>query len=121
MNDKKEQFREQIANSFVNVLNQQELNWMKGWNAPALSSPYNGVTNYKYKGINLFSLALVAMTNNYDDPRYYTFNQIADEKYHPNEKWHLKKGSKASLVQYYFPYDQDEKKPLTWEEYSVLV
>lgn len=120
MKDKKEQYRKQIAESFVNVLEEQGLGWVKGWNTPALSSPYNGVTNYKYKGINRFGLALTAIANGYGDPRYYTFNQIVDEKYHPNEKWHLKKGSKASLVQYYFPYDEKEKKALTWEEYQAL-
>ena len=40
-----------------------------------------------------------------------------DGKYHPNEKWHLKKGSKATYVEYWYPYDNAEKKALTWEQY----
>jgi len=33
-----------------------------------------------------------------------------DKKYHPNEKWHLKKGSKATYVEYWYPYDVKNKK-----------
>ena len=40
-----------------------------------------------------------------------------DKKYHPNEKWHLKKGSKATYVEYWYPYDNKERKALTWEQY----
>ena len=41
-----------------------------------------------------------------------------DKKYHPNEKWHLKKGSKAIYVEYWYPYDVTNKKAMTWEEYK---
>ena len=41
-----------------------------------------------------------------------------DKKYHPNEKWHLKKGSKAIYVEYWYPYDVINKKAMTWEEYK---
>ena len=36
---------------------------------------------------------LVSMMKGYDDPRWVTMIQIMDNdgKYHPNEKWHLKK------------------------------
>ena len=43
--------------------------------------------------------------------------RITDKKYHPNEKWHLKKGSKATYVEYWYPYDVKNKKVMTWEEY----
>ena len=40
-----------------------------------------------------------------------------DKKYHPNKKWHLKNGSKATYVEYWYPYDVKNKKAMTWEEY----
>jgi len=47
------------------------------------------------------------MSKGYTDPRWVTMHQIMDpdKKYHPNEKWHLKKGSKATYVEYWYPYD----------------
>ena len=39
-------------------------------------------------------------------------------KYHPKQKWHLKAGSKATYVEYWYPYDTKNKKALTWEQYK---
>ena len=34
------------------------------------------------------------------------------------QNWHLKKGSKATYVEYWYPYDLKDKKALTWEQYK---
>ena len=60
------------------------------------------------------------MDKGYSDPRWLTMVQIMDKdgKYHSKEQWHLKKGSKATYVEYWYPFDQKEKKALTWMEYK---
>ena len=120
--ERKKLFEEQIAAKFLSVLTLKGARWTKEWKGPSMA-PFNGISNKKYRGINRFFLALIAMSYKYDDPRWFTFNQIADFKgtYHKGTKWHLKEGSKAVYVEYYYPYDTKEKKNLTWDEYYKLI
>ena len=73
-----------------------------------------------YRGINAFWLKLLSLQKGYQDPRWVTMVQIMDKggKYHPKEKWHLKKGAKATYVEYWYPYDVKAKRALTWEQYQ---
>lgn len=116
----KEEFRQTMAEAFANVLEEKGLSWRKEWNGVGGVSPHNGITKAYYRGCNAFWLRLVAMMKGYSDPRWVTMVQIMDknEKYHPKEKWHLKAGSKATYVEYWYPFDTKEKHALTWEQYS---
>lgn len=67
--------------------------WSKSWDAAALS-PRNPITGTRYRGINRAWLSFVAMTRNYGDNRWYTFNEIRKQ-----EGWRLRKGSKGSKVE----------------------
>ena len=122
LKEQKKLFEEQLVNRFLAVLTMEGARWVKDWQGPSMA-PFNGATKHKYKGINRFMLALVAMGYKYDDPRWFTFNQICDSKgyYHKGKKWHLKKGSKCVYVEYYYPYDTEERKNLTWSEYTKLI
>lgn len=113
----RQEYRQQLAEKFIHVLEEKGLSWKKEWHASKM--PINGVTHAHYNGCNVFNLSLTAMVNNYEDPRWVTMVQIMDRKktYHPNEKWHLKAGSKATYVEYWYPYDRIKKKGLTWQEY----
>lgn len=117
----KEEFRAQLAEEFTHVLEEKGLEWRKEWQGVGGGAPYNAITKYNYKGCNALWLSLVSMSKGYTDPRWMTMRQIADEgnKYHPGEKWHLKKGSKATYVEYWYPYDSIEKKALTWDQYKA--
>ncbi|MBQ9030680.1 MAG: DUF1738 domain-containing protein [Parasporobacterium sp.] len=114
----KDAFRKEMAEAFAHILEEKGLQWKKEWSGFA-SAPQNGVTKANYRGCNAFWLSIVAMSKGYTDPRWVTMRQIQDfdGRYHPNEKWHLKKGSKASYVEYWYPLDQKEKKAVTWPEY----
>lgn len=113
------EYRQQLADNFVNLLEESGLRWKQEWKTAG--APRNGVTNANYKGCNAFNLYLTALINNYNDPRWVTMVQIMDKKniYHPNEKWHLQAGSKASYVEYWFPYDRINRKGMTWEDYRM--
>ena len=116
----KEEFRKELAESFAQVLEEKGLEWKKEWHGGGGGAPQNGVTKSSYRGCNAFWLSLVSMMKGYSDPRWVTMNQIQDFKhtYHPNEKWHLKAGSKATYVEYWYPYDLKEKKAMTWPDYK---
>jgi antirestriction protein ArdC len=114
----REDYKKQLAESFINCLAEQGLEWKKEWSCSNM--PFNVATNYKYKGINKFFLQIVALNRGYNDPRWVTMIQIMDKnhKYHPKEKWHLQKGSKCTYVEYWFPYDLKNKKNITWDEFK---
>lgn len=119
----KEEYRKKIAESFANILEDKGLEWKKEWHGSGIGAPQNGVTKSAYRGCNAFWLSLVAMMKGYQDPRWVTMHQIQDFKktYHPDQKWHLKKGSKATWVEYWFPYDTKEKKALKWDVYRQML
>lgn len=116
----KDEYRQELANAFINVLEEKGLDWKKEWKGIGGNAPHNGITKACYRGTNAFYLSLVAMARGYEDPRWVTMIQIMDKdgKYHPGEKWHLKAGSKASYVEYWYPYDLKAKKAMRWEEYK---
>jgi len=111
---KSTEYREQLARTFINCLQERQLSWKKEWKASNSRAPYNAVTGKRYKGINHLALGLTAMAKQYQDPRWATFKQIQDNE------WKLKKGSKASVIEYWFPFDYEKKKALTWEEARLL-
>ena len=115
----KDEFRREMAEAFTRVLEEKGLSWKKEWQGVGGGAPHNGITKASYRGSNAFWLSLVSMLRGYDDPRWVTMVQIMDkdEKYHPKEKWHLRAGSKATYVEYWYPYDLKDKKALTWEQY----
>lgn len=115
---KKEQFRKELSERFIETLEEAK---KKGsvdfWESPWCSSsaPMNGRSLRPYHGINRWWLTFISQVLEYQDPRWYTFNQIADTKgvYHKGETWHLKKGSKGTLVEYWrAPFDATTKKPI---------
>lgn len=119
----KDEFRKEMAEAFAGILREKGLEWKKEWASSGYLMPQNGVTGNCYKGCNAFWLSVVAMSKGYKDPRWVTMNQIQDFKhsYHPSEKWHLKAGSKATYVEYWFPYDTKEKKAVTWADHKKMI
>ena len=46
-NNKINEYRENLAKTFLSVLEEKQLDWKKGWTA---EKPQNAETGYKYKG-----------------------------------------------------------------------
>lgn len=106
------EYRTSLANAFLNLLQEEQLEWKKGWNGWGKNTPMNGETKYKYKGINRFHLMLVSMMRGYEDPRWCTYTQIQ------KEGWKLVDAKGQGVkVEYWFPYDTEEKKGLSWQEF----
>lgn len=113
--------RNEIAQSFVHLLEEKGLEWKQGWSGLDML-PRNGVTGAVYNGMNRFQLFMLGLERGYTDPRWVTMNQIMDRggTYHKGQTWRLQKGSKAVYVEYWYPYDPVERKTLTWAEYRRL-
>ncbi len=106
------EYRNQLAESFVHLLEEKQLDWKKEWQAPeGIMNPLNGRTGYRYHGINRFYLYLIAMERGYQDNRWCTFHQIKDKE------WKLVNAKGQGVkVEYWFPYDTEERKPISWDE-----
>lgn len=92
-NEKIKALHIQVAEKLIEQLKAGTAPWQKPWssdNVPAFELPYNAVTGNRYKGINTFSLLI----KGYEDPRWMTFKQAAAND------WKVKKGEKASLIQF---------------------
>lgn len=107
-NNKINEYRENLAKTFLSVLEEEQLDWKKGWTA---EKPKNAETGYKYRGINFMYLKLIARVRGYEDNRWASFLQIKNNGW----KLHDAKGHGVK-VEYWFPYDDEEKKAVTWKE-----
>lgn len=102
-------FRNDVAQMFIQSLEEKQLSWKKGWTSFNLR-PQNAATGANYKGINRFYLTALCEERGWDDPRFATFKQIQDKG------WHLNKGSTGVKVEYWMPYDVEQKKVISWAE-----
>lgn len=107
-NNKINEYRENLAKTFLSVLEEEQLDWKKGWTA---EKPQNAETGYKYRGINFMYLKLIARARGYEDNRWASFLQIK------KNGWKLQNAKGHGVkVEYWFPYDDEEKKAVTWKE-----
>lgn len=110
---KVKEYREKIADAFIKSLEEEPKNWQKKWKGIG-SKPVNAATKKPYKGINRLWLGYVQSSSGTDDPRWCTFKQAKQQG------WHIRKGSKGTQVEYWMPYDTENKEALTWGEYHRL-
>lgn len=113
MNPKTKEFRDQLTSLFIKSLEEKAENWERPW-CLAGQVPTNAVTQRPYTGLNRIWLSMVAHNKGYTDPRWATFVQIK------NKKWHLNLNAKGIRVEYWMPFDYNKKKAISWDEYARL-
>ena len=69
------------------------LDWEKPWFSCS-ELPFNPVTGTKYKGINVIS----TLSSGFDDPRFYTYNNIQELNKQDGTSLHIKKGAKGTPI-----------------------
>ena len=118
--EQKDKFRADLAEKFTHLLEEKQMDWVRGWQIAGSTIPRNGATGNEYHGINYFALMVESICKGYDDPRWVTMAQIRDDlnKYHPHESWHLEAGSHGTKIEYWFPYDRKEKRFISWDQYE---
>ncbi|NCE98186.1 ArdC family protein [Emergencia sp. 1XD21-10] len=104
------EYREKIAEAFIKSLDETPKEWKQQWTAFS-ESPRNPVNGTVYRGINRLWLSYMQRVLQTEDPRWCTFKQAKEKG------WHIRKGEKASVIERWNPYDKDQKKTLTWNEY----
>ena len=112
---KQKSVREEFADKFISILESEKpLEWVQGWASTGMSRPYNGGNNREYNGINRFVLGLTAYEKGWTDPRFYTFKQASDDGFS------IKKGEKATRVEFWAVWDSIKKKSISISEYSRI-
>lgn len=110
---KTKEYRKELAEAFANVLDEKQLDWKKGWKGLS-NRPINATNEKKYRGINAFYLMIIMQERGYKDPRFATYVQIQ------KMGWSLKNAHGMGVkVEYWFPYDREEKRALTWPEFKL--
>ena len=72
--------------------------------------PINGKTGHKYTGVNRFFLTYALAVNHWEDPRFYTMNQVN------GMNLRVKKGSHGCRVEYVSEFDIIQKKDIKSRE-----
>ena len=101
--------RKQLVDKVLENLEKGNLFWTKGWVSGA---PESAITGKKYRGINNLLLSIISISENYDDNRWATFNQMEEKG------WTFKKDedgksvakNKGVTIEYYEMRDKETKK-----------
>lgn len=111
--ENKKSYREEIAEFFINGLEEDPIEFIKGWDFSKTGNPINYSKQKEYNGINKIYLKIIETKLGYGDNRWITFNQIKESNLH------LQKGSKGAKVEYYIPYDNENKKWAKWDDFNL--
>lgn len=118
---RKSKTRQDLYDMYMKALSEDQLPWTMCWSGG--EPMHNPSTGTNYRGINRAILGIVSYVEKYTDPRWATFNQIADldGKYHKDQKWHLKKGTKGVHIENWKIWDKVNKRRINFSEYHKLM
>lgn len=93
----KRDFRQEVTDNIVHMLEQGVAPWQKPWSPSenALALPANPTTAKPYRGGNAVHLLATGLQRGYDDPRWMTYKQAADQG------WQVRKGEKGSQIEFW--------------------
>src|SRR5271167_785203 len=81
-------FRQEVTDSIIQLLEKGVAPWQKPWEpgAGSLGIPFNPTSERAYRGGNAIHLMATGLRNGYEDPRWMTNKQAADQG------WQVRKG-----------------------------
>jgi antirestriction protein ArdC len=92
----KRDFRQEVTDNIVALLEKGVAPWQKPWNAQVHAAmPMNPTTDKPYRGGNAVHLLTVGLQKNYDDPRWMTYKQAAEQG------WQVRKGEKGTQIEFW--------------------
>jgi len=93
--EKQADYHKLVAQEIIDMLEKGTAPWQKPWTPTMSMIPHNGVSQRRYHGMNALRLMYIGMERKYADPRWMTFNQVAQQG------GHVKKGEKGVVVTYW--------------------
>lgn len=89
-------FRREVTDQIVNMLENGVAPWQKPWEPGRASGmPMNPTTDKAYRGGNAIHLMATGLRKAYDDPRWMTYKQAADQG------WQVRKGEKGTQIEFW--------------------
>ena len=85
--------RKELVDKLIQQMQKGYVPTKDAWNDLLTNTPYNPVSQIKYRAGNRFRLMYAAIENGYTDPRWMTFKQAADNNYK------ILPGSKSVLLE----------------------
>src|SRR6186713_644917 len=92
----KRDFRQEVTDNIVALLEKGVAPWQKPWNVQGHAAmPMNPTTEKPYRGGNAVHLLTVGLQKNYNDPRWMTYKQAAEQG------WQVRKGEKGTQIEFW--------------------
>jgi antirestriction protein ArdC len=90
-------FRQEVTDSIVGMLERGVAPWQKPWEpgASSLGIPFNPTSERAYRGGNAIHLMATGLERGYEDPRWMTYKQAADNG------WQVLRGEKGTQIEYW--------------------
>ena len=92
----KRDFRQEVTDRIVNMLEDGVAPWQKPWEPgrASVGMPMNPTTDKTYRGGNAIHLMATGLRKGYEDPRWMTYKQAADQG------WQVRKGEKGTQIEF---------------------
>jgi antirestriction protein ArdC len=93
----KRDFRQEVTDRIVNMLEEGVAPWQKPWNPGDASAamPFNPTSDRPYRGGNAIHLIATGLQRGYEDPRWMTYKQAAERG------WQVCKGEKGTQIEFW--------------------
>lgn len=106
----KRDYRQEVTDSVVRMLEEGVAPWQKPWQGIGL--PMNPTTDKAYRGGNAVHLMATALRRDYDDPRWMTYKQAAENG------WQVRRGEKGTQIEFWEVKDRsrDDKRDSPGDE-----
>jgi antirestriction protein ArdC len=90
-------FRQEVTDRIINMLENGVAPWQKPWNAAdaSVDMPMNPTTGKTYRGGNAIHLLATSLRRGYGDPRWMTYRQAAALA------WQVRKGEKGTQIEFW--------------------
>ena len=90
-------FRQEVTDSIVGMLERGVAPWQKPWEpgASSLGIPFNPTSERAYRGGNAIHLMATSLQRGYEDARWMTYKQAADNG------WQVRRGEKGTQIEYW--------------------
>jgi len=90
-------FRREVTDRIINMLETGVAPWQKPWNPadPSLDMPMNPTTGKAYRGGNAIHLMSTGLLRGYGDPRWMTYRHAA------GLGWQVRKGEKGTQIEFW--------------------
>lgn len=90
-------FRQEVTESIIQMLERGVAPWQKPWQpgASSLGIPFNPTSEREYRGGNAIHLMASGLQRGYQDPRWMTYKQAADNG------WQVRRGEKGTQIEFW--------------------